>query len=145
MTSYAGPGTSSRLQHTTVGDAMHPGVVSCPPDADVASIARALSAHRIHCAVVAGIARRAGGEHLTWGIVSDLDLMRALQPGVEETDASRLAATDVMTIGPDESLERAAQLMAEHEVAHLVVVTARDALPVGVVSSLDVARVAAGA
>jgi CBS domain-containing protein len=51
----------------------------------------------------------------------------------------------VLTIGPDESLERATQLMAEHNVTHLVVVAGRDALPLGVLSSLDVARVAGGA
>jgi CBS domain-containing protein len=49
------------------------------------------------------------------------------------------------TIGLDESLERAAKRMAQHDVTHLVVVAARDALPLGVLSSLDAARVAAGA
>jgi CBS domain-containing protein len=40
-------------------------------------------------------------------------------------------------VDPGETLERAAQLMAEHEVTHLLVVAERK--PVGVISSLDLA------
>ena len=42
-------------------------------------------------------------------------------------------------IAPDETLERAAQLMAENAVAHLVVVDPDTGHPVGVLSTLDVA------
>lgn len=41
----------------------------------------------------------------------------------------------------DERLERAAQLMAEHGVSHLVVVDAADGHPIGVLSTLDLAVV----
>jgi CBS domain-containing protein len=43
----------------------------------------------------------------------------------------------VLTCRPDESLARAAQMMAEHEVTHVVVVSGER--PIGVLSSLDVA------
>jgi CBS domain-containing protein len=40
---------------------------------------------------------------------------------------------------PEDALERAAQLMAEHDVTHLVVVQPHSGQPVGIVSALDVA------
>jgi CBS domain-containing protein len=49
----------------------------------------------------------------------------------------------VLTIAPDESVERAAQLMTEHAAAHLVVVERSQ--PVGVLSTLDVAAALADA
>jgi CBS domain-containing protein len=57
-------------------------------------------------------------------------------------DAGNLAALDVFDIGSAEPLAEAARIMAEHEVSHLVV--NEDDRPVGVVSTLDIARVAAG-
>jgi CBS domain-containing protein len=44
-----------------------------------------------------------------------------------------------VTVEPDDSIETAARLMREHEVAHLVVLEPSVGFVVGVVSSLDVA------
>lgn len=44
-----------------------------------------------------------------------------------------------MTIGPAEPLEQAAQVMREHRVNHLVVVSPESGRPVGVVAALDFA------
>jgi len=123
----------------SVADAMHHGIVTCPPSASLREVAELLSEHRVHCAVVADSAQ-AG---TLWGIVSDLDLMRGLGSPVALT-AGNLAALDVITVGPDDDLGHAAQLMAEHDVAHLLV--AADGNPVGILSTLDVAgAVASGA
>jgi CBS domain-containing protein len=119
----------------TVADAMHRGVVKCPPSASIREVAELLSAHRVHCAVVT---EPAGGA--LWGIVSDLDLMRGLGSPVALT-AGNLAALDPITVSPSEQLDRAAQMMAEHDAAHLIVV-AGDA-PVGILSTLDVAHAVA--
>ncbi len=43
-----------------------------------------------------------------------------------------------------EPLARAVQLMVEHEASHLVVVERRSRRPIGVLSTLDVARSVAG-
>jgi CBS domain-containing protein len=43
-------------------------------------------------------------------------------------------------VRPDDTLMRAAQLMTEHAVTHLLVVDPAGGLPVGVLSTLDVAR-----
>jgi len=47
-------------------------------------------------------------------------------------------------IASDETLRRAAQLMGEHEVTHLVVVEPTTTKPLGVLSTLDLAEVLAG-
>ena len=97
------------------------------------TLARTMADHRIHCVVVRGE---------PWGIVSDLDLMASLRPGVTAT-AGELAASDVVAVDPEDTLEHAAQLMAEHDTAHLVVVSPDTGRPVGILSTLDIARWAA--
>ena len=137
--------THRNLAGTTVRDAMQLGLFECTPDTGVATIARTMAERSIHCVVVAGIDRRGPrGEHLTWGIVSDLDLMRGLRPGLEDTTAGELAATDIVVVEPTDTLEHAAQLMAEHDNAHLVVASPETGRPVGMLSTLDVARAVAG-
>ena len=122
------------LDARTVGEVMHRGIVTCPPTASLREVAELLAAHRVHCAVVAG-----DPDRTLWGIVSDVDLVRGLISPVPLV-AGNLAALDVITVGPDDDLRHAAQLMAEHDIAHLIVVEAGS--PVGVVSTLDVARAA---
>ena len=48
-----------------------------------------------------------------------------------------------MTVNPADTLHHAAQLMAEHQTAHAVVVDSVTGEPVGILSTLDVARWAA--
>ena len=127
------------LSGLAVRDAMHHGIATCPPTASLREVAELLSEHRVHCAVVADSAQ--GGT--VWGIVSDLDLMRGLGSPVALT-AGNLAALEVVDVTPADDLGHAAQLMAEHDVAHLLV--AADGNPVGILSTLDVASaVASGA
>ena len=65
------------LRHATVADAMHPGIVSCPPGASLVDAARLMATHRVHCIAVMGISRNGQSERFVWGLISDLDLMRA--------------------------------------------------------------------
>ena len=125
-----------------VADAMHPGIVTCGSDATLAEVAATMADAQIHCVVIAGVSRHAGGEHLAWGVLSDLDLMAALAAGGRPNAAS-LAATATITIESTELLGEAARLMAENQVAHLVVIERGSDRPVGVISTLDVARAAA--
>jgi CBS domain-containing protein len=118
----------------TVRDAMHAGVISTPVTSSVGEIAATLADHRIHCALVAGVGARG------WGIVSDLDLMRAVAAGRHDLTAGQLASMEAVTVGPDADIAEAAQLMAEHEVSHLLVMSGHDDPPVGVLSTFDVAR-----
>lgn len=65
------------LEHATVADAMHPGILSCPADASLTDVARMMGTHHVHSVAVIGISRNKSGESLVWGIISDLDLVRA--------------------------------------------------------------------
>jgi CBS domain-containing protein len=133
--------TSQRddLDTVLVRQAMHEGVLVCPVDTPLSAVAELMSTHNIHCMVVADDPE---GAPSLWGIVSDLDLVAAATVrSLDEQSAGGSAATPALTIAPDESLRRAAQMMTEHAVAHLVVVEPTALRPVGVLSTLDVARV----
>jgi len=118
----------------TVLNALQLGLIDCPADADVRSVARLMAEHNVHCVVVRGT------EPNGWGIVSDLDLMAALRPELTGATAGQLAATDSLVVDPADSLEHAAQLMVEHQATHAVAVDPVTGRPIGIVSTLDVAR-----
>jgi CBS domain-containing protein len=127
------------LRELEVADVMHRGVLTCPREAPLTDVAELMAGHRVHCVVVAD-EEPAG----LWGIVSDLDLVAAgLVRELYAQTAGGSAASPVLTIAPDETVERAAQLMTEHAAAHLVVV--EHSRPVGVLSTLDIATAVAPA
>lgn len=72
-----------------------------------------------------------------WGVVSDLDLLRGLSSATG-LDAGNLADLETVTVAPEATLASTADAMLRRGVAHLVVVT--DGRPVGVLSTLDIAR-----
>lgn len=123
------------LEHALVEDVMHTGIVSCPPETDMVTVARTMASRHIHAVVVSGIEPTAHGERLTWGLLTSLDLAEAAGAGA---DAGEVCSTEVVTVEAGESLERAVQLMVEHQLTHLIVLSAQ-ALPIGIVSTLDVA------
>jgi CBS domain-containing protein len=75
------------------------------------------------------------------GVVTDRDLaIRALAEGRgAETAVAEIASKDLVTIDPQQSLEEAARLMAEHQVRRLPVVE-EDGRLVGVLAQADVAQ-----
>ncbi len=120
---------------------MHHGVLTCARDASLADVAALMVSRRVHCLVVTDQLDHADS---LWGVVSDLDLVAAA--GVRDLDeqtAEASAATVALTISPEETLQRAAQLMTEHGTAHLIVVDWAHR-PVGVISTLDVAAALGG-
>jgi CBS domain-containing protein len=131
-----------RLEHVRVADVMHPGVVTCPAQATVREVAQVMATHRIHCVAVPDLPGAGAG---SWAIVSDLDVVAATATGdADARSAGEIGATETLTISDGDSVDRAVQVMAEHEVAHLVVVGAASGRPVGVLSTLDVAGLLAG-
>ena len=126
------------LEETRVRDAMHEGVLSCSADTPLSAVAELMAGRGVHCVVVIE-----ADDLGVWGVISDLDLVAAA--GVRDLDAQSAggsAATPALAIRPDDTLRRAAQMMTEHAVAHLLVVD-ESGRPVGVLSTLDVARVLA--
>jgi CBS domain-containing protein len=131
------------LERTTVAEAMHTGVITCPHGASLRTVARMMAAYSVHCVVVYDEREEADGQPF-WGVVSDLDLAGGLSEGaLDDRAAGEIAASPVVTVPSDETLDRAAQLMTEHGSAHLLVVEPVTGLPVGVLSTLDLAGFAA--
>jgi CBS domain-containing protein len=138
--------TSEPLQHTfaappfekaTVLDAMRVGVVNCAAGAPLREAARTMATYRIHSIVVLDL------EGAPWGVISDLDLVAAAGLDLDKQKVGDVAGTEFLTVRAEESLARAAALMAEHGVSHLVVVQPDNGHAVGILSTLDVAGVLA--
>ena len=72
--SYRGSYLMPSLERATVADAMHPGIVSCNPDATLTDAARMMATHHVHCLAVIGISPPRTGVRV-WGILSDLDML----------------------------------------------------------------------
>jgi CBS domain-containing protein len=128
------------LKNATVGDAMHPGVMTCEPDATVTDVARMMATHHVHCMAVASVTD--DGDTPAWSLISDLDLIRA---GLDAADgeAANMATGAVINVEPTTPLREAAQLMLTNRAAHLLVVDPRKQRPVGILSTLDIAGVLA--
>jgi CBS domain-containing protein len=135
--------SATRLSATTVGQVMHPGVIACLPHTPLRELAGRMADLRVHCIAVSGVGRHADGdEHLLWGLVSDMDVVHAARRDALSIPAGELAATAPLALPEDATLERAATLMADHDVAHVVAV-GRTGMPSGIVSTLDVIRILA--
>jgi CBS domain-containing protein len=130
--------TAPPFEQASVVDAMRVGIVSCPPDTPLRDVARIMATYRIHCVVVSEME---GARPV--GVVADIDLAAAAASEPHDGTAGQFARTEPVSVAADESLERAAQLMAEHEVSHLVVIQPHSGHPVGVLSALDLAGVLA--
>jgi CBS domain-containing protein len=131
------PTASSEVTNGTVGELMTAGILTCSPSAPLRTVARMMATHRVHAIVVFGHQDTL----LPWGVVSDLDLVGAIDSGA---NAGAIAASPVVTVTTDDTLIGAAQLMREHSTAHLIVVAdAASPIPIGVLSSLDVVRAVA--
>jgi len=136
---------SPPLQRLRVVDAMHPGVIACPFETPLRTVARMMATYRVHAIVVLAHEGDEFPGGTLWGVVSDTDLLQASQDFDFDTGtAQALAATPALTIASREPLAQAVQLMIENEVSHLIVVERHSRRPIGVLSTLDVARALAG-
>jgi CBS domain-containing protein len=126
------------FERATVSDAMHPGVLSCGADSTLTEVARMMATRHVHCIVVMGLAHDVG-EELVWGVISDLDLVRA---GVEQgadAVASDLALAPIITVEPTMLLREAGRLMVANGASHVVVIDRQLGRPTGILSTLDIA------
>jgi CBS domain-containing protein len=129
----------AELDAHLVGDYPSAGVITCAPDAPLDEVAALMARNRVHAVVV--VDDRAPEPP----VISDLDLIEALASGhYDELAASDVAGSEGVSVFRDESLGRAAQLLTQHRVSHLIV---RDEarMPVGILSTLDLAEAISGA
>lgn len=133
-----------RVTGLTVGQVMHPGIVSCAADTAATEVARMMAGRGVHCVAVLGPARDGSGNPRVWGIVSDLDLVSALTRPGAPASAGDLATDPVITVRPAAPLQEAAEAMVRHGVHHVVVADPDRHTPVGVLSTVDIAAALAG-
>jgi CBS domain-containing protein len=139
------PGSTSYLmpsmRQATVADAMHPGIVACPPDAGLTDVARLMATHHVHCVAVMATSHDEQAERFVWGLISDLDVLRAGIHLGPDSSARALALEPIISVVPAMPLREAGELMLRHRVTHLVVVAPDTRRPTGVLSTLDIAGV----
>jgi CBS domain-containing protein len=130
---------STALGAARVDGVMSAPLVTCAADVPLREVAELMTRHRIHAVVVLPDAALPAGEGQPWGVISEIDLVGAAPFDDPDVSAGRIAGTPVVQVDREEKLARAAMMMAEYAVTHLIVVGA-DGEPVGILSALDVAR-----
>jgi CBS domain-containing protein len=119
---------------------MRHGVLTCPPETSLTTVARMLAHNHVHAVVVTQPHVESDEDEHAWAIVTDRDVLRARR----DTDAATAggsASRDVVTVAPDDPLDHVAELMLEHDTSHAVVVARETGQPVGMISTLDIAGV----
>jgi CBS domain-containing protein len=117
------------------------GTITIAPEANVTQLLALLAEHRIGAVVVS-----ADGEHID-GIVSERDVVRAMAAdpdagstgGVRPKPVSAIMTANVRTLGPDDTVDSAMEVMTTSRIRHLPVVDAGRL--VGIVSIGDVVKV----
>jgi CBS domain-containing protein len=132
--SYVGPA----FQQAKVSDAMRVGVITCRPGTKLSDVARMMVGYDVHSVLVEDAEPKRG----LWGIVTSLDLARAAGE-LDSVTAREAATTNLITVRSNEPLQRAAEAMAEHGIAHLIVLQPDSDDPVGVISARGVAAAVA--
>lgn len=133
------------FEEARVGDAMSRGVISCTPETPLRVVARMMATFGVHAIFVFEHQDEDDEARSLWAVVSDLDLVAATRLDLDTLTAGATAVTPLVTVAADGVIGEAADLMAQHGVAHLAVIDPASRRPIGVISTLDVARaVAAG-
>ncbi|MGZ8481921.1 MAG: CBS domain-containing protein [Candidatus Limnocylindria bacterium] len=141
------PATNIRTTATAtvaVSEVMHPGFVSCSFETPLTTVARLMAEHRVHCIV--GFGDVTEDDTSVWGVVSDIDVVSALAlaAGDQPLTAGEIAATEVVTVKPFDSILDTARLMRDHGVSHVLVADPHSDRPLGVLSTLDIAAFLGG-
>ncbi len=121
-----------RWTTSTVGEAMHCGVITCLQSAAAVVVARIMAAHRIHCVVIVD----SHGQCVA--VVGDADVAAAAHDDTLELMTARELGQPPVLVEPTADLRTAVALMRRHAVTHLVVAAPQSSLPLGVLSVLDV-------
>jgi CBS domain-containing protein len=141
MISAPAPTRSLHFATARVADAMTTGLISCAPETPLRAVARLMTRNRVHAVYVFDYGAEDDETTQLWGLVSDLDVVAAARGDVDRRTAGQTAVAPLVTVSSDDRLEWAAQLMAEKGVSHLAVLDPASKRPVGVLSTLDIARV----
>ena len=132
------PPNASPLAEATVEGFANIGIVGCMPDAPLSEVAFLMANNRVHAVVVVDDSTAEPP------VITDSDLIAAAASGeFEHLSASDIASSEAVSVQLDAPLEDAARLLAERGASHVIVRDHRGT-PIGVLSSLDVARAISG-
>lgn len=130
----------------TVADAMSRGIIACPPETPLRIVARMMATFRVHAVFVLEHVDEGDEAPQPWAVVSDLDLVAASALDLDTLTAGATAVTPLVSISTQGSIDEAGSLMAQYGIAHLAATDPESGRPIGVISTLDIARaIAAGA
>lgn len=122
---------------TMVRRFMSPGVVSLPATAPLQEACQAMARHGLHAIVVVADDGRPAGLVTSAGLVARRSRDLALRPVGLEIDEQ------ITLITPSATAEAAAKILEQPGVTHLLVAASLDAVPEGMVTSLDVVKLLA--
>lgn len=128
------------FETATVGDAMSHGVISCSSEIPLRVVARMMATYGVHAIFVFEHINECDEAPQLWAVVSDLDLVAATRLDVDTLTAGATAVTPLVSVAADSSIGEAGSLMAQYGIAHLAVTDPDSRRPIGVISSLDIAR-----
>lgn len=132
------------MQELKVKDIMTRGVVTVNEDASVKQAVEILADYDISGVVVTST----NGELV--GILSEIDILKVFNEDLDNIKVKQIMHTPVITVGKDESLRSASQLMKENNIHRLVVqqeVKGEEGtkyVPNGIISISDIIRAIAG-
>lgn len=142
---HSGSDVPVPFEAATVGDAMSRGVISCPPETPLRTVARMMATFGVHAIFVFEHTDEDDEDPQLWAVVSDLDLVAAAELDLDALTAGGTAVTPLVSISADSAIAEAGSLMAQYGIAHLAVTEPDSSRPIGVISTLDIARaIAAG-
>jgi CBS domain-containing protein len=136
--------TTPRLSAMHVADVMTTGLITCSPETPLLGVAKLMAREGVHAIYVFDYGTEDDEDVELWGLVSDLDLVAAARGDIEHLTAHDASVAPLVTTSTDDTLDHAAQLFAENDVSHLAILDPSTKRPVGVLSTLDIARILGG-
>jgi len=116
---------------------MRPGVVTLAEDASLHQVLRAMSAHGVHAVLITAV-----GGPIGWITAAGLVPWLAKEPALYSAGAA--ISEKVVYITPGAPAAEALRALAEPGISHLVVSPRAAESPQGVVSEIDLVRLASG-
>ena len=132
------PAPDTRWLQTPVRAFMRPGVVSVAADASLHQVQRAMVSHGVHAVLITA----PGGGPVGWITAAGLLPWLEKQPALYSAKAA--ISEDVAYIPPGASARDALRAFADAGVGHLLVSPRAASSPQGVVSEIDLVRLASG-
>lgn len=126
--------------HQTIRNVMHRGVVTCGVNTNVAEAAKTMLDNDVSALVVVDERLNA------CAVISKTDLIRFYGKELSQVTAEDIMTSEIFTVSPDTLVYEAVQLMLEHRIHQLEIVTQGGAhrRPVGIFTSGDAVALMAG-